>query len=114
MARTPNKRTADMLTVACKLPQGLTIPMPDGTQIKLNGAHSPFALAGHGMTDVKADAWAIVEEKYADAAWLKNEVVFAMGERDSAVDKAEDRKDEKAGFEPVDPLKLPKGLTNAE
>ena len=112
MARKP--RSADMLTIACKLPQGLSIPMPEGPNLVLNGLHSPFALAGHGMTDVKAAAWAIVEERYADAFWLKNEMVFAMGDRDSAVDKAEDRQEEKAGFEPVDPKNLPKGIAKAE
>lgn len=97
------KRSADTLTIACKLPQGLSIPMPEGPNLVLNGTHSPFALMGHGMTDVKAATWAIVEEKYAEASWLKNEVVFAMGDKESAVDKAEDRQKVNAGFEPVDP-----------
>jgi hypothetical protein len=109
------KRSADMLTIACKLPQGLSIPMPDGPNLVLNGAHSPFALMGHGMTDVKAAAWAIVEDQHAESAWLKNEVVFAMGDKESAVDKAEDRVDTKAGFEPVDPKAFAaKGITKAD
>lgn len=109
------QRSADMLTIACKLPQGLTIPMPEGPPVVLNGTHSAFALAGHGMTDVKASAWAIIEKKYADAAWLKNEVIFAMGDRESAVDKAEDRTEVKAGFEPVDPkAAAAKGITKAD
>lgn len=112
MARASTK-TSDMITVACKLPQGLVIPLPDGSKLTLNGALSPFAIAGHGMTDVKNGVWAIVEAEFADAAWLKNEVVFAMGDRDSAVDKAEDRKGEKVGFEPVDPATV-KGITKAE
>lgn len=108
------KRSADMLTIACKLPQGLHIPLPDGSKLVLNGAHSPFAIAGHGMTDVKADVWAGVEEQYAEAAWLENELVFAMGDKESAVDKAEDNVDNKSGFEPVDPKNLPKGIAKAE
>jgi len=109
------KRSADMLTIACKLPQGLSIPMPEGPPLVLNGALSPFALMGHGMTDVKAAAWALVEDKYADAVWLKNEVVFAMGDKESAVDKAEDRQAVKAGFEPVDPkAAAAKGITAAD
>lgn len=107
------KKTADLVTVACKLPQGLTIPLPDGTELKLNGMHSPFAIAGHGMTDVKSGVWAIVEAEYADKAWLKNELVFAMGDKDSAVDKAEERQGEKSGFDPVDPKKMPAGLAPA-
>ena len=113
MARTSTK-PADMLTIACKLPQGLTVQLPDGSTIKLNGAHSPFAIAGFGMTDVKASAWAVVEKQYAEAKWLTNEVVFAMGDKESAVDKAEERKDEKSGFEPVDPLKPAKGIESAK
>lgn len=108
------KRSADMLTIACKLPQGLRIPLPEAPDVVLNGALSPFALAGHGMTDVKAEAWAAIEEEYADAAWLKNEVVFAMGDKESAVDKAEDRQEVKVGFEPVDPKAPAKGITKAE
>lgn len=111
MARTSNK-SADMVTVACKLPQGLTIPLPDGTSLTLHGINSPFAIAGYGMTDVQAGVWAIVEAEYADKAWLKNEIVFAMGDKDSAVDKATERQSEKSGFEPVDPLK-PGNITPA-
>lgn len=108
------KRSADMLTIACKLPQGLRIPLPEAPDVVLNGSTSPFALAGHGMTDVKAETWAAIEEKYAEAAWLKNEVVFAMGDKESAVDKAEDRQGVKAGFEPVDPkAAAAKGITAA-
>lgn len=109
------KRSADMLTIACKLPQGLSIPLPDGAHLKLHGTHSPYALMGHGMTDVKAATWALVEEQHAESAWLKNEVVFAMGDKESAVDKAEDRVDAKAGFEPVDPkAAAAKGITAAD
>lgn len=108
-----SSKSADMLTVACKLPQGLTIPLPDGTSLTLNGMHSPFAIAGHGMTDVKSGVWAIVEAEYASAPWLVNELVFAMGDKDSAVDKAADHQGVKGGFEPVDP-KAHKNITPAE
>lgn len=107
-------KTAEMLTIACKLPQGLRIKLEDDTEIKLHGMHSPFAMAGHGMTDVKASTWAAVEKQYAEAPWLVNELVFAVGDRDSAVDKAEDNKDNKSGFEPVDPVKPAPGITKAE
>lgn len=107
-------RTADMLTIACKLPQGLRIPLEGQPDVVLNGVHSAFSIAGHGMTDVKAETWAAIEKRYAEAAWLKNELVFAMGDKDSAVDKAEERQDVKTGFEAVDPKKPGPGLTKAE
>lgn len=93
------------LTVACKLPNGLHIQVP-GTKIdiKLHGAHSAFAVGGHGMTrGVNPQEWARVEEFFAGAKWLKNELVFAMKSPKSAADKAEDMAENVTGFEPVDP-----------
>ena len=121
MATTPNVKSTkkasgtDMVVVACKLPQGLEIPVPNSKErVKLHGSQSPFAVAEHGMTDVKADIWAAIEEFYAEFAWLKNETVFAMRDKSSVVDKAEEREDEKAGFEPIDPAALPKSIQAAD
>lgn len=100
------KRAAtDTLTVACKIPNGLHIMVP-GTKIdiKLHGSHSAFAVGGHGMTrGVNAQEWAKIEEFFAGAKWLKNELVFAMKTPESAADKAEEREEVTTGFEPVDP-----------
>lgn len=106
---------SDMVTVACKLPNGLEIAVPNSKErVKLHGFNSPFAVADHGMTDVKADIWAAIEEHYAEFAWLKNEAVFAMRDKKSAVAKAEEREDEKVGFEPIDPNKLPGSIQKAD
>ena len=99
------RAAADTLTVACKIPNGLHIMVP-GTKIdiKLHGAHSPFAVGGHGMTrGVNAQEWAKVEEFFSAAKWLKNELVFAMKSPESAADRAEDQRENVTGFEPVDP-----------
>lgn len=103
MARKP--APTDTLTIACKLPQGLDIRLPQHKIfLKLHGPHSPFAVAGHGMTrGVKAADWEIIQEVFAEALWLKNEFVFAMPDPDSANDKAEDRQKLNAGFDPIDP-----------
>lgn len=104
MARKPAAPT-DTLTIACKLPQGLHIKVP-GTKIdiRLHGMHSPYAVAGHGMTrGIKAEDWAKVQEVYAEALWLKNEFVFATTTPESAADKAEEREKVNAGFDPIDP-----------
>jgi hypothetical protein len=105
MARKPVNSSSGLVTIACKLPQGLTIPVPSQREpIKLHGAHSAYAIAGHGMTrGIKQSLWDEVESVYAEAAWLKNEHVFAQADEDSASDKAVDRKDIDAGFDPVDP-----------
>ena len=99
------KSAPGFVTVACKLPQGLHIPMMDGTHLKLHGSASPFAVAGHGMTQVKATVWSEVEQRFAEAAWLVNEAVFAMKKPDSAADKAQDLSKVDRGFDPIDPAK---------
>lgn len=106
---TSKKRAGnDFVTVACKLPQGLIIVIPPmGEQreqrVKLNGRYSAFAIADHGMTQVKADTWAAIQMLHADALWLKNEHVFAVSDAQSASDKAEERADVDAGFNKIDP-----------
>lgn len=105
MART--SKTADFVKVACKLPQGLDVQIPGMREhVRLHGLNSRFVVAGYGMTDVKVDLWAKVEEHYADAKWLVGGNVFAMPNAASARDKALDEHDDiKSGFEQIDPNK---------
>jgi hypothetical protein len=111
MAR-KNVSSTDVVTVACKLPSGLHIISHEhGIDIKLHGAGSPFAIGGHGMTQgIPADKWALVEEVYKDAKWLTSEAVFAMNKPQDASDKATDRKDERVGFEGINPNDPNSGL----
>lgn len=103
---------ADTLTIACKLPQGLRILSVDhDIDLTLHGSHGAHAVAGHGMTrGVKAELWDKIKIVFAEAKWLQNEFVFSTTSPESAADKAEERQDEKAGFEPIDPDALPKGI----
>lgn len=115
MAR-KNTSSGDTVTVACKLPQGLHIKLPEhGIDLKLHGAHSPYAIGGHGMTrGVNAAQWATVEAVFGEtgmnAMWLKNESVFSMNKEQDASDKATDQKDNRVGFEQIDPRNPNNGL----
>lgn len=111
MAR-KNVASTDTVTVACKLPNGLHITLPEqGISIKLHGSASPFAIGGHGMTQgVNAADWAVVEEVHKDARWLKNEAVFAMNKPQDASDKAVERQAVRVGFEGIDPKDPSNGL----
>lgn len=91
------------VTVACKLPQGLDIPLPDGRRVKLNGRASAFNVADHGMTQVSEADWAGVLTLYSQAKWLTSEAVFALKDPSSAADKATERQGVDAGFDPIDP-----------
>jgi len=104
------KKTSGFVTVACKLPQGLIIPLPDERSIKLHGRASPFAVAEHGMTQVTEADWATVLAMYAGAKWLTSEAVFALKEPESAAAKASERQGVDAGFDPIDPNNPNNGL----
>lgn len=98
------KTTGDFVVIGCKLPQGLHLHV-DGraAPIKLNGAHSPFARHGVGLTNVPADAWALIEKTYADKAFMTRGFVFAQKTQAKAADAAKELKTERNGFEPIDP-----------
>ena len=63
-------KVANPVKVYCKLPHGIRYPMPDGREVRLVGMYgderSPLqvagmpgrdAVAGHGVTLVKAEDW---------------------------------------------------------
>lgn len=109
------KSSSPTVNIACKLPQGLVIHLPERVTLKLHGYHSPYAHSGHGVTrGVPAAHWDAVKTLHADATWLKNELVFAMPDLDSVNDKAEERADVQTGFEPIDPAKLAKDAESAQ
>lgn len=116
--RKTSTASADFVTVACKLPQGLHI-MLDGQRepLKLHGSQSPYARFGHGMTQVRADTWEQVEKQYGErdgvdhngrpctlprAAWLESGAVFAHNKPQSTNDMSKERQDVRAGFERID------------
>jgi len=116
MAR-KNVSSGDFVTVACKLPQGLHIVLP-GIELKLHGSASPYALGGHGMTQVNAAQWAAVEDHFGKggafpARWLETQAVFAMNKPEDANDKAVEREKVRVGFEPIDPKDPSNGLPGA-
>lgn len=107
-----NVSSTDFLTVACKLPSGLHIKIPEHRiDIKLHGYNSPHNIGGHGMTQgVNAAQWAAVEEKYKEAKWLTSGAVFAVNKPEDASAQAIERKAERIGFEPVNPRDPNAGL----
>ena len=114
MAKTA--RSAQTVSIACKLPQGLHIHIPGRKDaLKLHGSASPYAIAGHGITaGVPVDVWEAAKQLHADAKWLANGFVFANGDPQDTADEAAEREDEKAGFEPIDPKALNGAITPAE
>lgn len=98
------------VTVACKLPNGLVLDLPDRPPVVLKGANHVDAVAGHGLTEVDSGFWEAWTKLYADFLPLKKEMIFAQNTERSAVAKAKERKDEKTGLEGLDPEKPGKGI----
>ncbi len=98
-----------MITVACKLPNGLQLKLADKpeTVVTLNGTHSSGAVLGYGMTEVDPDffeAW--LKEVGADYAPVKRGLIFAAKSANDARAKAtEQSADITNGFEGADPTK---------
>lgn len=111
MAR-KNVASTDTVTVACKLPTGLHIIIPEHQiELKLHGAASPFAIGGHGMTQgVPADVWEKIEQVNAKKKWLTSGAVFAMNKPQDASDRAVEQQKLRTGFEPIDPRDPNAGL----
>lgn len=100
---TSKRGASDLVRVACKLPQGLHIPLSSGHVVKLNGASSAYAIANHGMTDLESKVWEQIKAEFPDAKWLTNDFVFAHVKAEDAAAEATDRQKENAGFNPIDP-----------
>lgn len=100
------KRSVSTVSIACKLPQGLTIHLLSGAVVKLNGANSPFNIGGIGITqNVPVEQWEAIQKEHAHARWLQNGFVFANGDGDELMEEAEDKAELRNGFEPIDPNK---------
>lgn len=97
--------SSDLVRVACKLPQGLKVPLSTGEVVHLHGSLSPYAIANHGMTDIRAAQWEQIKAEFPEARWLVNEAVFAHAKAEDAAAEATERRAENIGFNPIDPNK---------
>lgn len=91
--------------IGCKLPAGLVISH-EGQKVKLAGTNDSLLINGFGITrDVPAELWEGFAKTFADQPLLRNGVVFAVADEESAKDASQERKDQKTGMEQLDPKK---------
>lgn len=89
--------------IGCKLPNGLKI-RGAGKEFTLRGANSSEIINGFGITeDVPADIWEDYEKAHAKSPALVNGLVFATGDRKSAVDASKELESQKTGLEQANP-----------
>lgn len=114
MATANQTNSTDVVTVGCKLPHGLHLDV-DGVRISVNGLNSTEIVGGHGLTPgVPKAFWERWKAEHADFVPLQRGFIFAQGKTDSAIAEAKDRKDEKTGFEGLDPNNPGKGVNSTE
>lgn len=101
---------AGTVSVACRLPAGLSVDVRGHGTLVFKGANDRRALAladeqgFHGITTgVPKDAWEALTEQYASAKWLTNGFVFAASKVKDVVREAQDIGATDAGFNAVDP-----------
>lgn len=99
-----------MVTVGCKLPNGLVCEMgkvgdENHTVVRLNGANSARVIGGYGLTQVSAEFWGAWVKKHKSLQFVRDGLVFAHGDDASASDHAKDFITKRTGFEAIDPTK---------
>lgn len=100
------------MKLGCKLPHGIILKGTSGQDIQINGMNTSLVLGGFGITNVSETEHAFLLATYSDHAAFKNNAVFST-ESDSVADLADlavDLKDEKTGFEGMNPEKPVPGV----
>lgn len=98
-----------MITIGCRLPNGLILELPGKPPVELKGqnsAHgdSPIIMLSEndcGYTDVDADFWQAWKTAYKGYAPLESNAIFEAKNRTEAKSIAKELKSEKTGLEPM-------------
>lgn len=106
---------AEVVTVGCKLPNGLVLDVEGSQSIVLNGANAATVIYGYGLTEnvdkAVFDKWL---EQHKDQPYVKNELVFAQGKTNSAESKAKENSDVKSGLEGLPQDNPAPGVTKSD
>lgn len=115
------------VVVGCKLPHGLHLDSHDAQgnllqRFTLNGYNSAprgqngeVLVGAYGITrGVPKDVFEAWLKLHKDAAYVKNELVFAHGDTESVQDHGDDLKTHKSGFEGLDVSKPSNGIEKAQ
>lgn len=93
---------AEQVTVGCKLPNGLVLDV-DGKQVAVAGFRSKEVriIGGYGLTQVDKELWDAWLETHKDQPYVKNSLVFAQENGNSARSQAKEQEKLKSGLDPL-------------
>lgn len=108
--------STETVTVGCKLPHGLILDMTVAGQpprrFRVKGMNSARVIGGYGITQgVPKDFWDKWIRKNVALSFVKKGLIFAEGDRASAIDKAKDGAKLLTGLEPINPEKPATNIT---
>ena len=112
---------AELVSVGCKLPNGLQVTL-DGKTVILNGA-ATTAMRGldgaipegaFGVTQVEKDFMDKFVETYKDAAYIQNNAIFIQKDDRSVKAQGKDLEKTKTGLEGLDQDNPAPGVKKAE
>lgn len=105
------------VTVACKIPAGLHLEMPDRSDARkkvrftIKGSSGSRVIGGYGLTEnVPADFFAEWMKSHADQPYVKKGMIFAQERLNMVEGQAREQAAIKSGFERLDPAKPGPGL----
>lgn len=105
---------AEVVTVGCKLPNGLLIDV-DGKVVHLLGANSSNVIGGYGLTEnVDKDYFEKWLKQHANQRYVKGEMLFAQAKTNSAQSKASENAGVKTGLEGLPQDKPVEGVVKDE
>ncbi len=102
------------ITVGCKLPHGLHLDV-GAKRVTLNGSNSSLVIGGHGITEnVDKDFFEQWLAQNKDSAAVKGGFIFANEKTNNVKAEASEKKDNKNGFEAINPKKPAKDIAPVE
>ncbi len=113
MAVAKKPKTANVVTVGCKIPNGLVLRVND-VEVTIAGSNSSKVIGGYGLTQVDADFWSAWLERNSGLSFVRNDFVFAHEKAASTKAQANEMADEKTGLEQLDPNAKPAGITDLD
>ncbi|EMB4114254.1 MULTISPECIES: hypothetical protein [Serratia] len=93
---------AEQVTVGCKLPNGLVLEV-DGHQQAVAGYRGEDVriIGGYGLTPVDKELWDAWLKIHKDQPYVKNGVIFAQDNGNSARAQAKEQEKLKSGLDPL-------------
>jgi hypothetical protein len=95
----------DMITVGCKLPNGILLKVGSKT-VALAGSNASNIIGGYGLTQVDKEFFDTWKAENSTLTLLRDDLIFDNATKKGAESQAREQEEVRSGLEPIDPEKL--------